>query len=114
MTLDPESACRHSLEKLDDYLDESLDVRARAAVTAHLRGCEACRGELALHRRALALTRRAMLRDGGRRDSDEDAAESERMIEGVTAALRAAAPRDGRGIDARVSEEDEQSGKNEL
>lgn len=37
----------HPLDALSDYLDEALDVQARAAIDAHLAGCETCRAVLA-------------------------------------------------------------------
>jgi Putative zinc-finger len=37
----------HPLDVLSDYLDDDLDPQARAAVDAHLAGCEPCRSTLA-------------------------------------------------------------------
>lgn len=34
--------CGEVLEQLSDYLDNSLDVSARAAVDAHLAACDVC------------------------------------------------------------------------
>ena len=35
-------SCGQVLDRLSDYLDDDLDREARAAVEAHLRGCDGC------------------------------------------------------------------------
>ena len=42
MTDDRLLTCERLVESLDDYLDERVDVLARAAVDAHLAGCPTC------------------------------------------------------------------------
>jgi anti-sigma factor RsiW len=42
MNDDRRLTCERLVESLDDYLDERIDARARAAVDAHLAGCPTC------------------------------------------------------------------------
>ena len=52
-----EVVCRQLVELVTGYLDGALAPRDRAAVEAHLAGCDDCDGYVAQVRRLLELTR---------------------------------------------------------
>ena len=47
--------CRQCQERLQDFLDETLEAAERAEVGAHIASCEACRGELEALRKVASL-----------------------------------------------------------
>lgn len=49
--------CRQLVELVTAYLEQVLPARTRAAVEAHLAGCDDCTGYVAQIRRMLELTR---------------------------------------------------------
>ena len=56
-------SCRDLYGFIDQFLDGSLDLGPRAAFTAHLAVCGACRRYLASYRTSVDVARRAELAD---------------------------------------------------
>ena len=63
MTTAPTIVCRDFVELVTDYLEGALPPRARAAVEAHLAGCEGCTRYLEQIRTTIRLTGRLRERD---------------------------------------------------
>ena len=60
----PELSCREFIGFLDDYLDDTLEVEARARFEGHLGECPYCVDYLKTYRDTIRLARLACREDG--------------------------------------------------